>query len=327
MERNLNQEAASTPTGKIISSAAEDALEDIEDKSCRLVLTSPPYNIGKEYERDHRRSIDEYIEWLKPIIQQTAKKVSDNGSICWQTGNYVEGGEVFPLDYFFYSIFKDLGFKLKNRIIWHFNFGLNATSRFSGRYETLLWWSKSDAPVFNLDKVRVRQLYPGKRHPSTKGAKAGRLSGNSKGKNPSDFWTFEPEVGLKLQPIWDLPNVKANHPEKTFHPCQFPVELAERCILALTQPGDTVLDPFVGAGTSAVAAVINGRNAIGIDRDPRYAELARQRVALALDGDLSIRDFGKPTAHPRPGQQVAKVPEEWLEENEGLWTNAAEKEA
>lgn len=314
-------------SAEIICGSAEDALTEVPDASCRLMLTSPPYNIGKEYERDQRRSIDEYIEWLTPIIELSASKITEDGSICWQTGNYVDRGEVFPLDYFFYNIFKNLGFRLKNRIIWHFNFGLNANSRFSGRYETVLWWSKSEEPVFNLDPVRVRQLYPGKRHPASKGEKAGQLSGNAKGKNPSDFWTFDAESALKLQPIWDIPNVKANHPEKTVHPCQFPTELAERCILALTHEGDTVLDPFVGAGTTAVAAIVNGRSAIGIDRDERYANLAQNRVAAALSGDLTLREFGKPVARPAKTQKVASIPEEWVEENESLWGNGKEKEA
>lgn len=323
----MTDEEQNAPSAKIICGSAEEALKEVPDGSCRLLLTSPPYNIGKEYEKDRRLPIDEYIEWLKPIIEIAAKKVTDDGSICWQTGNYISKGEVFPLDYFFYSVFKDLGFKLRNRIIWHFNFGLNARNRFSGRYETLMWWAKSDETVFNLDAVRVRQLYPGKRHSAAKGEKAGALSGNPKGKNPSDFWSFDPESALKLQPIWDLPNVKANHPEKTIHPCQFPTELAERCILALTNEGDTVLDPFVGAGTTAVAAVVNGRAAIGIDRDERYAELAAGRVASALSGEIKLRDFGKATARPAKGQRVASVPKEWLDEHGDFWANGKEKEA
>ena len=316
-----------TPKWEILLGSAEEALAEVADASCRLLLTSPPYNIGKEYERDKRLSIDEYINWLTPIIESASDKITDDGSICWQTGNYVHDGEVFPLDYFFYDIFKKLGFRLNNRIVWHFNFGLNATSRFSGRYETLLWWSKSPNPTFNLDPVRVRQLYPGKRHPASKGSKAGQLSGNSKGKNPSDFWEFDAESALKLQPIWDMPNVKANHPEKTVHPCQFPTELAERCILALSKPGDTILDPFVGAGTTAIAAIINGRNAIGIDRDKRYVDLAKKRVELALDGGLELREFGKPVARPSSSQRVASIPSEWVEENQGLWGDGKEKEA
>ena len=137
--------------------------------------------------------------------------------------------------------FKGFGLKLRNRIIWRFNHGLHCKKRFSGRYETILWFTKNDEYVFNLDPVRVPSKYPGKRH--FKGPKRGQLSGNPLGKNPSDIWDvvqqdWEDEV-------WDIPNVKANHPEKTEHPCQFPVELVQRCVLALTQPGGSRFRPVL----------------------------------------------------------------------------------
>ena len=238
---------------------AFDELDKVRDASCKLIVTSPPYNIGKEYERDQRLSLREYIRWLDKIVGKLCQKVATDGHICWQSGSFIEDGEVFPLDAFFYRMFKRRGLKLRNRIIWHFNFGLNAQTRFSGRYETLLWFTKSDDYTFNLDPVRVTQLYPGKRHSSKKGAKAGQPSGNPKGKNPSDFWTFDAKAAFEEHPIWDFPNVKSNHPEKTIHPCQFPSELVERCVLALTNDDDLVLDPFLGSGTTAIAALKYGR--------------------------------------------------------------------
>ena len=205
--------------------------------------------------------------------------------------------------------------KLRNRIIWRFNFGLHAAKRFSGRYETLLWFTKSDNYVFNLDPIRVPQLYPGKKHSSSKGLeKAGKYSGNPKGKNPSDYWTFSaPEVFFD-DPVWDIPNVKANHPEKTIHPCQFPHELVERCILAFTKPGDLVLDPFLGAGTTAIAAVKAERSVVGIDKDPTYIEIAHQRIAALMLGELQIRPSGLAVRKPKSSESVAKIPDCWAEE-------------
>jgi adenine-specific DNA-methyltransferase len=299
---------------RLIHADAAVALDMIADESVALIVSSPPYNIGKSYERDTKMSLQEYIEWLTPIIKKLADKVRPDGSVCWQTGNYVENGEVFPLDVFFYNIFVDLGFKLRNRIIWRFNFGLHATKRFSGRYETLLWFTKSDDYQFNLDPVRVPQLYPGKRHSANKGAnKAGKPSGNPKGKNPSDFWTFSPEDAFRANPVWDIPNVKANHPEKTIHPCQFPHELAERCILALTKPGDIVLDPFVGAGTTAIAALGAERQIIGIDKSQEYIALTAQRLDDLINGLLSLRPSGRDVRLPKAGEGVASVPPEWTE--------------
>lgn len=288
-------------------------LDRVPDGSCKLVVTSPPYNIGKEYERDKRLSLDEYLAWIDSILEKACKKVSEDGHLCWQTGNFVDDGELFPLDVHFYSLIKNRGFKLRNRIIWHFNFGLNATRRFSGRYETLLWFTRGEDYTFNLDPVRVRQLYPGKRHSARKGSRAGRPSGNPKGKNPSDVWDFDPATAFDICPIWEVPNVKANHPEKTAHPCQFPSELVERCVLAFTNPGDLILDPFIGSGTTAIAALQHGRRAVGIDRDSRYVQLARHRMELLVQGELPTRPLGKPVRRPVAGEAVATLPEEWSE--------------
>jgi len=286
-------------------------LDTIEDKSCRLAITSPPYNIGKEYERDARRTLSEHVDWLVPILLKTAAKVTSDGHFCVQIGNYVQDGEVFPLDAYIYPLLRAAGWRLRNRIIWHFNFGLHANRRFSGRYETLLWFTQQDDYFFQLDPVRVPQLYPGKRHSKSKGAKAGLPSGNPSGKNPSDFWTFDAETAFVTNPIWDIPNVKSNHPEKTTHPAQFPSELAERCVLALTETGDKVLDPFVGTGTSVIAAAKHGRIGIGIDKDSGYIDLARNRLDDFLNDRLVLREIGKPVRSPVVGEKVATLPEEW----------------
>lgn len=311
--------AAVEPCWNIYEGDALEKLVAVDDRSCQLIITSPPYNIGKEYERDQRQSLREYLRWLDKIIAMLCEKVTPAGHICWQSGNFVEKGEVFPLDVFFYRMFKRRGFKLRNRIIWHFNFGLHAQTRFSGRYETLLWFTKSDDYTFNLDPVRVKQIYPGKRHSAKKGLKAGLPSGNPKGKNPSDFWAFDPADALQANPIWEFPNVKANHPEKTIHPCQFPSELVERCVLALTNEGDLVLDPFIGSGTTAIAALKHNRSVVGIDRDPTYVNLARQRIERRRQ--LKTRPIGLAVRTPKSGEAVASLPDEWkisMEQSEGV---------
>lgn len=286
-------------------------MDHVPDESCRLVITSPPYNIGKQYERGKRRTLDEYISWLKPIFVKACDKVVADGHICWQVGNHVNKGEIIPLDYIIYQIARQQGLKLRNRIIWHFNFGLHASRRFSGRYETLLWFTKSDDYYFNLDPVRVPQLYPGKRHSSNRRASAGLPSGNPKGKNPSDFWSFDAAALFQDCAVWELPNVKANHPEKTIHPCQFPSELVERCILAFTKTDDIILDPFVGTGTTVIAAEKHGRRGIGIEQDTAYIGLARRRLAQQRRGTLTTRPLGKPVRAPKPDERVATTPPEW----------------
>lgn len=315
MGDGLEQErliADNATQARIVHDDALSGLKGLSDHEATLILTSPPYNIGKEYERDRRLSLAEYLDWLEPIANECVRVLADRGSLCWQTGNYVENGIVHPLDYHFYGMFTRLGLKLRNRVIWRFNFGLHATKRLSGRYETLLWFTKSDDYLFNLDPIRVPQLYPGKRHATSKGqGRAGKPSGNPKGKNPSDYWEFSATDAFVDNPVWDIPNVKSNHPEKTIHPCQFPHELAERCVLAFTQPSDLVVDPFLGAGTTAIAALKAARRVVGIDRDARYIGVASKRIADLDDGHLTLRASGMAIPPPRAGEAVATIPKEW----------------
>lgn len=284
-------------------------LKKVEDGKFDLILTSPPYNVGKSYET--KTSIEKYLETQEEIIAELVRTLSDKGNICWQVGNYVDKGEIFPLDIFYYQIFKKHGLKLRNRIIWHFGHGLHASNRFSGRYETILWFSKTDDYIFNLDNVRVPSKYPGKRH--FKGPKKGQVSGNPLGKNPSDIWEIIEQDWDKA--MWNIPNVKSNHPEKVDHPCQFPIELVERCVLALTEENSWVLDPFSGVGSTVIGAIKHNRNALGIEKEDAYCKIARQRISELKEGLLKVRPINKPIHKPSGKDKVSKIPEEWLKLN------------
>lgn len=283
-----------------------DFIQAIPNHSVKLIITSPPYNLGKSYET--KVSIDEYLLTQEKMIGHLIEKLSDDGSLCWQVGNYVQNGEVFPLDIYYYNLFKGkFDLHLRNRIIWFFGHGLHASKRFSGRYETILWFTKTNQYTFNLDNVRVPSKYPGKRH--YKGKNIGKPSGNPNGKNPSDIWEIvvnELETGLM-----DIPNVKSNHPEKTIHPCQFPVELVERCILAFTNEGDTVFDPYAGVGSTLIAAIKNGRRALGSEKELEYWNIAIQRIHQLAEGTLPLRPIGKPVFVPTGREKVSQVPPEW----------------
>ncbi|NLF03018.1 MAG: site-specific DNA-methyltransferase [Anaerolineales bacterium] len=284
-----------------------ELLARIPDGSVSLVITSPPYNLGKEYE--NRTAIEQYLRNQAKVISQLHRVLRDDGSLCWQVGNFVEDGEVYPLDILYYPIFKELGLKLRNRIIWRFGHGLHASKRFSGRYETILWFTKSDRYVFNLDPVRVPAKYPGKRH--FKGPNKGKPSGNPLGKNPSDVWEVLTQDWEDA--FWDIPNVKSNHPEKTAHPCQFPIELVERCVLALTNEGDWVFDPYMGVGSALIAAVMHGRRAMGSEKEAEYVEVARERLLAYFNGTLRHRPIGKPVFQPTGREKVSQIPREWEE--------------
>jgi adenine-specific DNA-methyltransferase len=275
-----------------------DLLAELPRGSQKLIVTSPPYNIGKSYEKHRKLSIDEYLEGQRRTIAACVDALDDEGSICWEVGNHINGGqEIYPLDILLYPVFKSFGLQLRNRIVWHFEHGLHCSRRFSGRYETILWFTKTESFTFNLDAVRVPQKYPGKKY--FKGPKAGQYSANPLGKNPGDLWI--------------IPNVKHNHPEKTSHPCQFPVELVERLTLALTNPGDWVLDPYMGVGTSVAAAIRQGRKGVGAEIVPEYVATARERVYLASQGLLRTRPLDRPVYEPPANSSLARRPALWDE--------------
>jgi adenine-specific DNA-methyltransferase len=264
----------------VYSGDAIDFLKSIPDETFQLIITSPPYNIGKEYEK--KVDLKEYINQQTIIINECVRTLRTTGSICWQTGNFVENGSIIPLDIMIYPIFEQLGLKLRNRIIWHFEHGLHSTKRLSGRYETVLWFSKTDNYVFNLDPIRIPQKYPNKKH--FKGPNIGKLSGNPLGKNPGD--------------VWNIPNVKNNHIEKLDHPCQFPVELIERFVLSLTNEGDWVFDPYLGTGTTIVAALRHQRKGAGSEIVQKYVDISIDRVQKELAGVLKTRPMNKPIYIP-----------------------------
>ena len=289
-----------------------DALEFcrfLPDESVKLIMTSPPYNIGKSYET--RINIQDYINNFSQLISELVRILANEGSICWQVGNFVDNGEVYPLDIYFYPLFKSLGLHLRNRIIWHFEHGLHCSKRFSGRYENILWFTKSDNYIFNLDDVRVPSKYPGKKY--YKGSKKGTLSGNPKGKNPGDVWEmtlsrlYEDWDSL----VWEIPNVKNNHPEKLNHPCQYPVELVERCVLALTNEGDTVFDPFAGVASTLIAALKNNRVAFGSEQDENFVKIGLERIKNLQEGTLKTRPIYREIWKPSPTDKIAMIPEEW----------------
>lgn len=268
-------------------------LETIPDKSVQLIITSPPYNLGKEYEKP--LPLSEYIDLQREVINLCIDKLKPEGNICWQVGNFIDKSssksQVIPLDTILYDVFANRALKLRNRIIWTFGHGLHSRNRFSGRYETINWFSRTDDYIFNLDAVRVPQKYPGKK--SYKGPNKGEYSSNPLGKNPSD--------------IWDIPNVKSRHAEKTIHPCQFPMVLVDRLINGLSNKGDIVFDPFLGVGTTTASGIRLKRKVAGAELVKSYYKVAVERTQAAHLGALPYRE-DKPVYQPPANTQLTKNP-------------------
>jgi adenine-specific DNA-methyltransferase len=275
----------------IFNGRCEKLLLALKDQSVELVFTSPPYFMGKAYDRSYK--IEDFYSDHRAISPSIARIIKQNGNVCWQVGNHVSAGSILPLDFAVYEVFKEHpSLILRNRIIWHFGHGTHAKKRFSGRHETMLWYGKGKSSYFSLDDVRVPQKYPGKRH--YKGPKKGDFSGNPLGKNPSD--------------VWEIPNVNANHVEKTSHPCQFPIALAQRVIRALSPIGSLVVDPFMGSGSAGIAAILEGRNFLGSDTSMQYCRIAQTRYEKLKAGKLSIRPLNRAIWQPNMKDSVAKTP-------------------
>ena len=261
---------------KLIHNDRLKLLNKLKNNSVQLIITSPPYNIGKSYEK--KKPFENYLKEQEKTLKECFRVLKKSGSLCWQVGSYFENSELFPLDIYIHQICKKIGFKLRNRIIWHFEHGLHSYRKFSGRYETIMWFTKTDEYYFDFEDIRVPQKYPGKL--GYKGKNKGKYTGNAKGKNPSDVWIF--------------PNVKSNHKEKTLHPCQFPIELAERLVLSMSKKGDTVIDPYAGVGTTLIAAIKNKRKAAGSEILKKYINIAKKRITLLKKNKLPYRKINTP---------------------------------
>lgn len=284
---------------KIINGDCIKGIKSIDSESVALIITSPPYCMNKAYE-DLHDDIETFKKTNKSIIEECIRVLKKGGSLCWQIGYHVKNSAIIPLDIIIYNIVNEINNQLdkseqlllRNRIIWTFGHGLNSEHRFSGRHETILWFTKGNSYTFNLDCVRVPQKYPGKTF--FKGKRKGEISGNPLGKNPTD--------------VWDIPNVKANHVEKTDHPCQFPEALAQRLVLALTSESDIVLDPFLGSGTTALACHLNNRRFVGFELEEKYFKIAVKRINDSINGEIRIRE-DVPVMVPDSKSKVAKKPD------------------
>ena len=248
-------------TNSIFNGDCLDLLRELPEASIDLIVSSPPYNLGKEYET--KQALQSYLHEQTKVLSECARVLRSTGSIFWQVGSYSNKGSLIPLDIRFFPILEDLELIPRNRIAWARQHGLHARNKFSARYETLLWFTKSDSYTFDLDAIRVPQKYQNKK--AWRGDNKGQLTCNPDGKNPGDIWLFR--------------NVKHNHEEQTAHPCQFPEDMIARIILCSTNEGDIVLDPYMGTGTVAVVARDTGRAFTGAEMDPEYHRIALQRLS------------------------------------------------
>lgn len=236
------------------------AMKEIPDELIDLTITSPPYNIGKEYEE--LAELDDYLGWCKDWMEQVHRITVDNGTFWLNIGYLeVEGkGLAVPISYLLWD---KTPFYLLQEVVWNYSAGVACRKRFSPRNEKLLWFVKNPKSyTFNLDDVRD----PDVKYPNQK--KNGKLRCNPLGKNPSDVWQISKVTSGK----------KRSSPERTPHPAQFPVALVERMLKSSSNVGDLVLDPFMGSGSTAECSLRNGRYVIGFELKSDYIGYAESRI-------------------------------------------------
>ena len=240
---------------KVLRQLASKGLETFD-----LTVTSPPYNIGKEYET--RLTISEYVSWCAEWIDSVFTITAPGGAFWLNVGYLQLAGraKAIPIPYLLWD---KVPFYLLQEIVWNYGAGVASRKTFSPRNEKFLWYVKDPARyTFNLDRIRD----PNVKYPKSK--KHGKLRSNPLGKNPTD--------------VWQIPKVTSGEhrssKERTKHPAQFPIAVIERIIKGCTNPGDLVLDPFMGSGTVAEVCMRNGRACIGIEIEPQYVAIAAQRL-------------------------------------------------
>jgi site-specific DNA-methyltransferase (adenine-specific) len=259
------------PVDKIICGDAFDVLSRLPDASFDLLFADPPYNLTKDFgeKRFRQLSSDAYEEWLDSWLTMCVPLLKPDASvyICgdWRSGSSIErvGSKHFIL---------------RNRITWEREKGRGARENWKNTAEDIWYFTVSDDFTFDLDAVKVRRKviapYTVGGEPKDWEASPG---GNYRDTHPSNLWT---DISV---PFWSMP-------ENTDHPTQKPEKLLAKIILASTHPGDRVLDPFAGSGTTAVTAKKLGRGFTAIESDEHYCLLAQKRLAMA-GTDQSIQGF------------------------------------
>jgi len=248
-----------------------ELIKKLPNKSVTLTVTSPPYNLGKNYGAyNDDVSINDWENLISDIGKEIYRVTADNGSFFLNVSPIPDKKtkEIIPLDSIAYYILKKQGFKLRNKIIWHFNNMQNCTNRLSGRWEAVLWFVKDiENYIFNLDAVRIPFI--------TKKDK--RLIGKE-GRNPTDVWNFENEFEGDFWYFDRVNNMTKNKLGLTEHPCIYPMPMIERILKMSSNENDTILDPFLGSGTSLVAAEKLNRKGIGYELDTKFEEIIVKRL-------------------------------------------------
>ncbi|MCI0556888.1 MAG: site-specific DNA-methyltransferase [Nitrososphaera sp.] len=260
IRRVLGRPFFEAPNCVIYNRDCLEVMRHIQSPFINLTVTSPPYNIGKEYEQV--LPVVDYLNWSKDWIDEVYRLTLDNGAF-WLNLGYVpikNRAKAIPLPYLLWEL---IHFFLVQEIVWNYGAGVAGRRFYSPRNEKFLWYVKDESNyTFNLNDVRD----PNIKYPNQK--KNGKIKVNLNGKNPSD--------------VWQIPKVTSgknrSSKERTSHPAQFPQAVIERIIKASSNLGEVVFDPFMGSGTTALVALGLGRRVLGFEINSDYCQIAASRL-------------------------------------------------
>ncbi|MFP4458741.1 MAG: DNA-methyltransferase [Candidatus Zixiibacteriota bacterium] len=258
--------------GKIINQDIFDAIDKIPENSVDLVFVDPPYNMNKKFgsKKFQKKSLDEYEKWLDSWLCKLPAILKDTGSL-YICGDWQSSPAIFRIC--------NIYFHIRNRITWEREKGRGAKSNWKNCSEDIWFCTMSDEYTFNVDDVKLKRqvIAPYK----DKNGKPKDWQNSQKGKfritHPSNLWT---DISV---PFWSMP-------ENTDHPTQKPEKLLAKIILASSNKGDIVFDPFLGSGSTSVVAKKLNRKFFGIEIDKKYCLLTEKRLDMAND-DRSIQGY------------------------------------
>lgn len=232
-----------------------ELLKSIPSNSVRLIVADPPYNLGKDYGNNHDlKGFEDYLDFTRQWTTEAKRVLTEDGTI------YTFMGVRF-ISYLYDILDRQQELFFNSWIVWHYTQGLGKTKGFSPRHDDVLMFTKSKKFKFNLDDVKVPQKFYRERN-------------NMRGANPGDVWNFS--------------HVHYSNPNRQNHPTQKPEGLIERMILASSDIGDTVLDPFSGSGTTLRVCQQLNRKAIGFELNPEYVEMTKLRLSEPFNGFDSV---------------------------------------
>lgn len=264
-------EVATTKLGTLLHGDSLTWLEGLPDASVRLVVADPPYG-AKKAEWDTFASREEYVDFSRRWLDQVARVLTPDGTayvmgwsevladVKWAAGDHFEGCRW---------------------LVWYYRNKANLRKDWGRSHESILHLRKSRSFVMNVDAVRIPYNAHTQRYPNRA---QGESSAFAKGGKRS--WAPHP-LGAKPRDVLEIPILNNGMAEKTPHPTQKPLELIRRFVEASSEPGDLVLDPFSGSGTTAVVCELLGRRWLVCDQDADYCGFAAERLQAVADGALT----------------------------------------